>query len=92
MSVLLVGGRGELDTIAARMLAQVLEAKGARAQVAGPLEVMPARLRQVPLAEIDTAVIDCEAGNKNACQTDISNATKNVAALGVNIAKAVADC
>lgn len=57
MSVLLVGGRGELDTIAARMLAQVLEAKGARVQVAGPLEVMPARLRQVPLAEIDTAVI-----------------------------------
>lgn len=56
-AILVVGGRGELDVVAARMLAQVIEAQGGRAEVAAALDVMPARMRQLPLTGIDTAVI-----------------------------------
>lgn len=56
-SVLCIGGRGELDNAAASMLAQVLTVQGAEASMASHLDVEPGKIRDLPLGELDTAVI-----------------------------------
>ncbi|MEJ6784421.1 AI-2E family transporter [Aminobacter sp. Piv2-1] len=56
-SVLCVGGRGELDDAAAGMLAQVLTVQGAEARMASHAEAEPANMRNLPLEDVDSAVV-----------------------------------
>lgn len=56
-SVLCIGGRGELDNVAASMLAQVLAVQGAETSTASFVDVEPGRIRQLPLETRDTAVV-----------------------------------
>jgi predicted PurR-regulated permease PerM len=48
-SVLCIGGRGDLDDVAASMLAQVISVEGADCEVAGHRDLIPARIRNLPL-------------------------------------------
>lgn len=56
-SVLCVGGRGELDDAAAAMLAQVLTVQGAEARTASHAEAEPANMRNLPLEDVESAVV-----------------------------------
>lgn len=56
-SVLCIGGRGDLDNVAASMLAQVLAVQGAETSTASFVDVEPGRIRQLPLETWDTAVV-----------------------------------
>ncbi|MFC3636169.1 AI-2E family transporter [Camelimonas fluminis] len=55
--LLLIGGRSELDDVAAAMLAQTLEAQGAEARVAASSDIAGFGRLELPLDETDTVVI-----------------------------------
>ena len=57
MTVLCVGGRGELDDAAAAMLAQVLEVQGATVSKASFADMEPAGIRHLELDAVDTVVV-----------------------------------
>jgi hypothetical protein len=57
MTVLCVGGRGELDDAAAAMLAQVLEVQGATALKASFADMEPAGIRLLELDSVDAVVV-----------------------------------
>ena len=56
-TVLCIGGRGELDDVAARMLAQVLEVQGTVIYSLEHGSLEPANLRKLELAGVDTVII-----------------------------------
>ncbi|MGV2979742.1 AI-2E family transporter [Camelimonas sp. ID_303_24] len=55
--LLLIGGRSELDDVAAAMLAQTLEAQGAEARVAAFSDIAGFGRLELPLDETDTVII-----------------------------------
>ncbi len=55
--ILCIGGRGELDDVTAAMLAQVLRVEGAHAATESFRQMEPARIRQIPVRDLDTVVI-----------------------------------
>lgn len=55
--ILCIGGRGELDDVTAAMLAQVLRVEGAGAATQSFRQMEPARIRQIPVRDLDTVVI-----------------------------------
>jgi predicted PurR-regulated permease PerM len=56
-SVLCIGGRGELDDVAASMLAQVISVEGADCVAASHQDLSPARIRSLPLEGRDCIVV-----------------------------------
>ena len=56
-SVLCIGGRGDLDDVAASMLAQVLSVEGADCAAAGHRDLVPARIRNLPLEDRHAVVV-----------------------------------
>ncbi len=56
-SVLCIGGRGDLDDVAASMLAQVISVEGADCIAACHRDLTPARIRQLPLDGRDAIVV-----------------------------------
>lgn len=56
-SVLCIGGHGELDDVAALMLAQVISVEGAECEAAGHRDLVPARIRSLPLEGRNSIVI-----------------------------------
>ncbi|MCD2183908.1 AI-2E family transporter [Rhizobium sp. GN54] len=55
--ILCIGGRGELDDVTAAMLAQVLRVEGAQAVAENHRLMEPARIRHIPVVDLDTIVI-----------------------------------
>ncbi|TPN06763.1 AI-2E family transporter [Mesorhizobium sp. B2-1-3] len=56
-SVLCIGGRGDLDDVAAAMLAQVISIEGADCAAASHRDLLPARIRKLPLEARDAVVV-----------------------------------
>ncbi|WP_411910505.1 AI-2E family transporter [Mesorhizobium sp. CA13] len=56
-SVLCIGGRGDLDDVAAAMLAQVISIEGADCVAASHRDLLPARIRKLPLEARDAVVV-----------------------------------
>ncbi len=56
-SVFCVGGHGELDDVAAMILAQVISVEGAECEVAGHRELVAAKMRNLPLEGRNSIVI-----------------------------------
>lgn len=56
-SILCIGGHGELDDVAALMLAQVISVEGAECDAAGHRDLVPARIRSLPLEGRNSIVI-----------------------------------
>ncbi|MGB3388930.1 MAG: AI-2E family transporter [Pseudaminobacter sp.] len=65
-SLLCLGGRGDIDDAAAAMLAQVLEVQGAAVARASHASIEGANIRQVPLDEVDTAIVTFLNGGSKA--------------------------
>ncbi|KOF12901.1 ABC transporter permease [Ensifer adhaerens] len=57
MTILCVGGRGEIDDVSAAMLAQVLRAEGAAATALSFHEIEPANIRKLHTDAIDAIVV-----------------------------------
>ncbi|WP_457579876.1 AI-2E family transporter [Ensifer canadensis] len=57
MTILCVGGRGEIDDVSAAMLAQVLRAEGAAASALSFHEIEPASIRKLPTDAVDAIVV-----------------------------------
>ena len=57
LSLICIGGRGELDDAAAAMLGQVLEAQGASARVLGHALLEPGKARSLPVEGADRLVL-----------------------------------
>ncbi len=57
MTILCVGGRGEIDDVSAAMLAQVLRAEGATATAVSFKAIEPASIRKLETDAVDTIVV-----------------------------------
>lgn len=57
MTILCVGGRGEIDDVSAAMLAQVLRAEGASATALNFHEIEPANIRKLKTDAVDAIIV-----------------------------------